>query len=326
MKTFTDSLESKVLRLCAIFLIATSVSSKADTFGSGGNTFSIDFVSIGNVGNANDSTGFGGVSYGYNMAVTAVSQTMIDDATALTGLNFGGGAFTGSQPATFVTWYEAAAFVNWLNTSQGYTTAYNLLYTGNTPTGITLQSAGNEWVAGGINWFRNANARYFLQSENEYYKAAYYSPEGVFYQYAFGSNSAPIPVLSGTTPGTAVYTWLGVSPVTAAPVDQSGGLSPYGTQGQTGNVFEWMETSFNDTTNSSANNNVARAERGGVYWGSFGPGDLQSSSRNSYYPSETFASLGFRVVSIPQPVPEPSTISLIGIGITGMIWMRRKRG
>ena len=310
----TNSLSLFIL-LLATALFSLAGRAQADTFGVTGTQFTINFVPIGNAGNANDTTGYGGVSYNYNMAVTDVSQTMLADAAALSGTNLGGGAWSGSQPAADVSWYQAAAFVNWLNTSQGYTAAYDLTYAGNTPTGITLWTAGSEWTLGGTDYFRNANAHYFVPSENEWSKAAYYSPGGVYYQYADGSNTPPTAVLSGTAAGTAVYTGTGVSPSAPAAVDQSGGLSPYGTQGQTGNVWQWAETDYSDPTNSS---DSARVIRGGGW--NDGSGALASSFRNGGGPSATFNGFGFRVAS----VPEPNSIMLMVAGALGLALMRGK--
>ena len=298
----------------AAVLCAVAVSPvHADSFGSGGNAFTIPFVPIGNAGNANDTTGYGGVSYNYNMSVTDVSQTMLGDATALGVTGLGGGAWTGSQPAADVTWYQAAAFVNWLNTSQGYTAAYNLSYTSGTPTGLTLWTGANIWTLGGSDPFRNANAHYFLPSENEWYKAAYYNPgTSSYYLYATGSNTAPTAVASGTTAGTAVYNGVASQP---AAVDQSGGLSPYGTQGQDGNVYQWMETDYSDPTNSSDGN---RGIRGGYWFDA--ASNLQSSYRFNNSPSASNLNIGFRVAS----VPEPSSMILM-IGPSLMFLARRRR-
>ena len=59
--------------------------------------------------------------------------------------------------------------------------------------------------AGGQNLFRHKDAFYFLPSENEWYKSAYFSPSGVYYNYPTGSDSAPTAVAGGTGTGTAVY-------------------------------------------------------------------------------------------------------------------------
>jgi formylglycine-generating enzyme required for sulfatase activity len=285
----------------------------ADSFGSGGNTFSIPFVSIGNAGNAADSTGYGAVSYNYNMSTYAVSQDDINKAVANGFSNGTTGNWTGSQPATGITWYQAAAFVNWLNTSQGYTAAYNLDAGATT---LTLWSPAQAWQLGGQNLYRNAAAHYFLPSENEYYKAAYYDPNKAggagYWQYATGSNSAPTAVASGTGAGTAVYNGVGSVP---AAVDQSGGLSPYGTMGQTGNVYEWHESASDGVNDVSSENRVLR---GGGWTNA--SSNLQSSYRTNVVPSFTDNILGFRVASIP----EPSTYALLAVGCAGLLALRRR--
>ena len=109
-------------------LALIGASAKADTFGGGAFPFTINFVNIGNLGNGNDvnnpveantpgdgGTPFGGVAYGYRMGVTEISENMIALATyhGLDGVT--AGPWTGNQPARDMTWFEAAAFVNWLN-------------------------------------------------------------------------------------------------------------------------------------------------------------------------------------------------------------------
>ena len=106
----------------------------ADTFGTGPNTFTIDFVNVGNAGNANDagagggiySTPYGGVGYNYRMGTYEISQDAITKATASGLVGVVAGAHTGNEPAANMTWYEAAAFVNFLNTSTGHQAAYQL--------------------------------------------------------------------------------------------------------------------------------------------------------------------------------------------------------
>ena len=53
-------------------------SAQADIFGADGNRFTIDFVSIGNAGNAADTTGYGAVPYSYRMGAHEISQDAID--------------------------------------------------------------------------------------------------------------------------------------------------------------------------------------------------------------------------------------------------------
>ena len=133
------ALGTPILNLAGLRVFAVA-SARADSFGCGGNAFTIPFVPSGNAGNANDTVAegnpssgvyFGAVSYNYNMSTYAISEMQIEAAVNLGAAaaygapKLGGGAWTGSKPAMSITWYQAAAFVNWLNTSQGYAAAYN---------------------------------------------------------------------------------------------------------------------------------------------------------------------------------------------------------
>ena len=306
----------KSTRLAAVLLTAFTLniqpSAQADTFGTSGNEFTIDFVNIGNAGNAADTTTYGAVPYAYRVGKYEITQDAITKATASGMANVTAGAYTGNQPAATISWYEAAAFVNWLNTSTGKQAAYNLTFSGSWS--MALWSSEQAWTAGGTNLYRNKDAFYFLPSENEWYKAAYYNPAGTnYFLYPTGSDTAPTPVASGTNGGSAVF--QGVASVPAI-VDSAGGLSPYGTMGQGGNVFEWNESAFDGSNSSSSE---VRAIRGGD-WG--GPGvNLRSSDRGGDVPTVEDGSVGFRVAS----VPEPSTYVLVLMGAGALyLWKRRK--
>jgi hypothetical protein len=225
------------LTFAALLYTASARSAAGDTFGSGANTFDIEFVSIGNPDNAADTTGLpnpaGKVNYAYRMGKFEISEQMIDKANALSGLGitvFGRGP---DKPATSVSWNAAARFVNWLNTSTGSTPAYKFAiqpgeagYHSN-PNLLLWDESDPGYNAN--NRFRNSRARYFLPSADEWYKAAYYDPtSGVYFDYPTGSNSAPTPVASGTAAGTAVYN----GQVGPADITLAGGLSAYGTMGQ----------------------------------------------------------------------------------------------
>jgi formylglycine-generating enzyme required for sulfatase activity len=180
---------------------------------------------------------------------------------------------------------------------------------------MALQDPTNAWTAGGTNLYRNKNAFYFLPSENEWYKAAYYNPAGSnYFFYPTASSSVPTAVASGTNAGSAVYNGVAVEP---ALVNSAGGLSPYGTMGQGGNVWEWNESAYDGANSSSSE---SRAIRGGR-WGD-SEGFLRSSYRNvGLVPTFENLNVGFRVAS----VPEPSTAVLVLLGAGAVyLWNRRK--
>ena len=186
--------------LAAVVGISFADRAAADTFGSGANTFDIEFVSIGNPGNAADTTGnpnpAGSVPYTYRMGKFEISEQMIDKANALGGLGITKDTRGADKPATSMSWNEAARFVNWLNTSTGSTPAYKFAiqpgevgYSANANIELwTISDAGYN----PNNLYRNSLARYFLPSVDEWYKAAYYDPtSGVYYDYPTGSDSVP---------------------------------------------------------------------------------------------------------------------------------------
>ncbi|MCG8448092.1 MAG: SUMF1/EgtB/PvdO family nonheme iron enzyme, partial [Pirellulales bacterium] len=250
-----------ITRLAIIsFVLVCGTAAYADTFGSGSNTFDIEFVTIGNPGNADDFTGkpspAGKVDYTYRIGKFEISEDMIDKANTLGSLGITKDTRGPDKPATSVSWLEAAQFVNWLNTSSGSTPAYKF-----DDNGLFQLWEADDAGYNPNNLYRNTLATYFLPSMDEWYKAAYYDPSsGVYYNHQMGSNALPIPVASGTAAGTAVYNQL----VGPADITQAGGLSPYSTMGQGGNVWEWEETD-GDLVNDSISNSGIRGRRGGSW-------------------------------------------------------------
>jgi formylglycine-generating enzyme required for sulfatase activity len=297
------------------------------TFGSGGNQFNMDFVTIGNASNAADTTGApnpaGAVGYEYGIGKFEVSEDMIAKFNASQSLQITQDTRGTAKPATSVSWNEAARFVNWLNTSTGGFAAYNFT-TGGVNDDIALWTAADTLDYEATNPYRSKRATYVLPSFNEWYKAAYYNPtNSTYYDYANGSDTPPGAVASGTADNTAVYDQsFGQGP---ADVDQAGGLSPYGVMGLGGNVQEWEESS-EDLANSSVS--ASRGSRGGIWYND--SSDLSSSSRaSSLDPSIEFFGMGFRVASLPSSaaaVPEPSMMvigTLFGLG--GLMAKRRMK-
>jgi sulfatase modifying factor 1 len=304
--TFAFLAASLMLTTCCI------KAANADTFGSGVNAFDIDFVTIGNPGNTDDTTGnpnpAGKVDSTYRIGQYEISEDMINKANTEGSLGLTHNNRGANKPATSISWFEAAQFVNWLNIDSGSTEAYK--FNG---------SAFQLWQPGDAgynpnNRYRNSQAKYFLPSVDEWYKAAYYDPTGdVYFDYPTGSDSAPTDVSSGTAADTAVYN----QSFAGGPADitQAGGLSPYGTMGQGGNVWEWEETDFDLVNDSSSS---ARGVRGG-YWNNHSS-ILLSSNRLDSNPSNEDLNVGFRVASIP----EPSSLLLGAMATVGLLMRRRE--
>lgn len=312
----------------ALIIAAGLTTAHADTFGTGVNQFTIDFTTIGNPGNPADTTGYGSVGYAYRIGTYAISQNQIDKATASGLQNVVAGWWSGDQPAAYMSWYESAAFVNWLNTSKGFQPAYNMTWiVGNTPSRAWSMALWTVTDAGydANNLYRNSLAKYFLPSENEFYKAAWGKSDGSgYYLYPTASDTAPTPVSSGTSAGTVVYGQnLEQDP---ASVYEAGGLSSYGTMGQGGNVWQWEESAYDGVNDSTTESRVLRGTAW-YGWGSDWVSELKPSYRDSAHPGNASNSgLGFRVASV-EIVPEPSTYALFGIGAIGMLMvMRRKKG
>ena len=306
----------KLTRLTFTVLLITllhfSAVSFADEFGTGGDQFTIAFIGIGYRGNLDDTTGdpnpAGMVGDPYSIGRHEVSRDMVTKANNLGTLGITLADMTGmggngpNRPASGVSWNEAARFVNWLNTSEGFNVAYKFsIQPGNI--GYNANDNLELWQSGdpgfdAANPFRNSLARYVLPSIDEWYKAAYYDPtansgSGGYWNYPTGSDTAPTAVTGGTTAGTAVYDQdLAQGP---ADIMNAGGLSPNGVMGMGGNVFEWQETE-SDLVND--NGSSSRVLRGGD-WNTIAL-PLISSVRFADLPTLEVDVIGFRVVRLAE--------------------------
>jgi sulfatase modifying factor 1 len=177
---------------------------------------------------------------------------------------------------------------------------------------------------------RNAGAEFYIPTENEWYKAAYYKGGGTdagYWDYATQSDTIPGNAIGPLTNQANFYTgtyavtqssdyWESQNYLTEVGAF-SGSESAYGTFDQSGNVYEW-----NDLTGTTAGS--SRGLRGG-FW-SYDAFDLSSSGRGTDDPSIEFSFIGFRLAS-PVAVPEPSTwvMGLAGIACAGWGAYRRRR-
>jgi sulfatase modifying factor 1 len=186
----------KTLTLTTCAIAAALITSNSATA-----TITLDMIAIGNVGNANDTVNpapaanYGSVSYEYNIGkteVTTAQYVAFLNATASTvdtyqlynagmanmggigvGISQTGGTIvnftytvTGggeNRPVAFVSWFDAARFANWLVNGQG-----------------TITETGSYTLAGAVSGATVArneiNGGYYIPTENEWYKAAYYNP------------------------------------------------------------------------------------------------------------------------------------------------------
>jgi formylglycine-generating enzyme required for sulfatase activity len=302
----------------------------------------IGYVGVGNMNNAADSTGYGAVGYAYQIAqnettisqyaefLNAVAKTdtysLYNGAMTnsyINGISQGGvsGSYSysvnpgsGNKPITYVSWFDAARFCNWMQNGQP-SGAQNAITTEDGA--YTLNGA-----LSGVSVSKNVGATVWIPSEDEWYKAAYYDPNkggagiGDYWQ-----NPTQSDALAGNTIGVAnsanyynngyaVYTGAETWAITDVGAYGANSDSFYGTNDQSGNVWEW-----NDAVISGS----SRGLRGGS-WISRDTYDLASSGRDLYDPSGEYSLIGFRVAS----VPEPSCVVLT-IFASGMLVTRRKR-
>ena len=137
------------------------------------------------------------------------------------------------------------------------------------------------------------------------------------WDYATESNAVPVAVSGGTLANTAVCNHT----LQPAELDNAGGVSAYGTMGQDGKVWEWME-SGSDGGNSLASE--GRAVRGGYFDGSFAGLRAGALGRTNFDPATNDLCIGFRVASTMAIVPEPGTMTLL-IASSMMLISRSRR-
>lgn len=280
-------------------------------------TVAFDWATIGNAGNAPDpATGLGSVDHEYRIATNEVTNAQYSeflnsvaasDPNGLYNTNmanqFGGITRSGSNgsfsysvaagrednPAVYVTFLSAMRFTNWLENGQG--------------------SAGTESgvydVSDGLSEVRSPGANFFLPSEDEWYKAAYYQPENLggdvddFWLYPTSSNSVPNAGVDANFAGAVGNT------ATVGSYDPNyHGLFDMG-----GNASEWTEGMPSALT---------RSFRGGTW--AIGENAMRATSGSGTSPTGGGNGSGFRIAS---QIPGPGPIALFALG--GAIFGARRR-
>ncbi len=306
----------KRILLALFFLIHAAPFAAADAFGVGANSFQIEFVTIDEPGNPADTTGApnpaGAVAYVYRIGKREISEQMIDKAVASGGLSISHRGLGADYPATLVSWFESAQFVNWLNESTGHAPAYKF------ENGVFALWQSRDAGYDSSNPFRNSEAFYFLPSVDEWYKAAYYDAAlGLYHDYPVGSDSAPDGIdAAGDLQFETYYNEAGVAPRPSL-VNDVGLSSPQGTFGQGGNVNEWLETEH-DLVNDSM---FGRRQYRGGSWRDHVSWQSSAGDRGEY-PHLESNDFGFRVAS---RVVEPSSLLLGASACLGALLRLRNR-
>jgi formylglycine-generating enzyme required for sulfatase activity len=190
----------------------------------------IDWVTVGDPGNAVDSTGYGRVDYQYDIGkyhvtieqycdfLNAVAKTdtygLYDEGVnwaPVSGISRGGspGSYTytptapvgpsiagitaGNRPITKLTWFSAARFTNWMANGQP-TGAQSASTTERGAYTLDGKTTGSQVPRNTINPNTGAAPTVALPTENEWYKAAYYKGGGTaagYWNYATQNDTPP---------------------------------------------------------------------------------------------------------------------------------------
>ena len=309
----------------------------------------IDMVTVGDPGNTADTTGrpnpAGAVATSFqimkyewtnsqytdflNSVAATDTYSLYNsnmDSNALGGITQSGasGSYTyatktnmGDKPVNYVSWFDAARVSNWL--MNGGTSSSS------TETGAYTLSGSTSGNAPAV----NPGATFYVPTEDQWYKAAYYkggSTNAGYWNYATQSDSAPTAVTAGSTGiGSSGSTGNFANFNLAADwnsqngnvttVGTNGGASFYGAFDMSGNVREW-----NDITGVAG---ISRGIRGGWFDNA---SNLSSSDRGNAAAGDEYDNLGFRLAA-PVAVPEPSTwvMGASGLACAACGTFRRRR-
>lgn len=227
----------------------------------------------------------------------------------------------GNLPIPGVSWFDAARFANWMHNGQG---------NGSTETGVYDLVALSNYTnnAGKIANYKTTaivksdNARFWIPTENEWYKAAYYDPaknSGAGGYWLYATRSDTITNVIGKPNGVNYRPNFLDSTKKINSLDNN--LTPvgafgdtaksyYGTCDQSGNLMEWTDGVISVNRNAPGGNiggliSSHRVIRGGAW---MGPEELLRSSfsmggstpyRLIDGSKHTLLDLGFRLASTP---------------------------
>jgi len=288
--------------LTAMLLVAGV---QADSITHGVTTINMDFIEVGYTNNAGDttnqhpvlSTDFGAVNYTYRIAKYEVTADQWNAVRAVDPNVGDAGLYSGSQPTSLLSWLEAAKFANWLTSGSYSNGAYQF---SDTNTLVAVDRAAAVSAYGTV---------YLIPTEDEWYKAAFFKSDGSGYTlYASGD----------AVPGVetdANYDGFGGTYSVAWDVGTGGIAENNGTFDMNGNVWEWIESTWDGTLDSMDEN---RVYRGGAL--NNDETKLRSSTRANANPATGLHPVGFRVASIGGAISpiEVGIFTAVEIGWTSL--------
>lgn len=215
-----------------------------------------------------------------------------------------------NRPVNYVSFNDAMRFTNWLQNGQP-TGLQNLTTTEDGA--YYINGVSGEAALASVS--RKAIWSWAVTTENEWYKAAYYKGGSInagYWLYPTQSNTIPGRDMNDISGNNANNMGLENHPIDGIHYTTEAGEfqnsdSYYGTFDQAGNVWEWNENVINGSY---------RGVRGGCFSGNIG----LESERSYYNERGEDYQTGFRVVQ----VPEPASLSLLGIAVLAII--RRRSG
>jgi sulfatase modifying factor 1 len=342
--------KSLIVLLRSAFVVAlTAPSARAVT---------IDWVTVGDPGNSAIATyagaGPGAVSYSFRIgkyevtigqytdflnAVAATDTYSLYNTGMVTNVNSRGisragvsgsytysvinnGGSSANRPITFVSWFDAARFANWMHNGQG---------SGSTETGAYTLLGGQ---TSGTAPAKNPGAKFYIPTEDEWFKAGYYKGSGTnagYWTYATQSDTAPGNAI-GNRANQANFWVSGYGyAVTQSNTFSSSqnyltdvgaftnSASAYGTFDQNGNVSEWT-----DFTGAAGSN---RKLRGGEWLDNYSA--LAWNAFDQVAPSGEYNTVGFRLaspLSSPSGVPEidPAGLGSVAALVAGALALRER--
>jgi formylglycine-generating enzyme required for sulfatase activity len=215
------------------------------------------------------------------------------------------------RPVNNVSWFSAARFVNW--------------YANEKSTTATATETGTYTLVGGQTSgsvaARNAGAKIFLPSADEWTKAAFYSPATQSYtKWPTQSDTIPTATLPTANEQITAVNTANYNPQTVGVTTKMTNIGTYVNTTSTYGLFD-MAGNVTEMTDTAQSGDASRFQALGGGWASTATqmNDLFSSDKVGEFrlTNNLGAGTGFRVAAVA--VPEPGNMVAAAMGIAGLV-------